>query len=192
MTGPLLAVRPRNALTLVSLAAGVLACMTALAGDSERAAGFVAAAAIADAFDGRYARRFASDALARTLGAQLDSLADACAFGMTPAICTLATTGATPLVAVAALIYVIAAVARLAFYTATSPASPGFVGVPAPAAALFWATTMMLTSTPGLIALSMLAAAAAMVAPISIPRPTGRGLGLFALWAMTLLVFSLR
>ena len=106
------------------------------------------------------------------------------------------TTGATPrhapVVWLAALAYVLCAVARLAFYTPTSPAQTGFIGVPAPAAALAWATTMVLTRRGEPLALSLATAATAMILPIHLSRPSGRGLAFFALWAASVIAVAFR
>jgi CDP-diacylglycerol---serine O-phosphatidyltransferase len=63
----------------------------------------------------------------------------------------------------------------------------GFVGVPAPAAALLWASLQLAPPTPSLEAALFLLAGIAMVSPIRIPRPQGAGLAVFVLWPLGLL-----
>ena len=63
------------------------------------AGALIALAAIADTFDGRFARLFAADAGQVGLGAELDSLCDACTFGLAPVVCTAALAGAAPAIA---------------------------------------------------------------------------------------------
>ena len=77
MRSPLDAFDRRNLLTYVSLMCGLAACAAAAAGNVPVTGMVMALAVIADTFDGRFARLFASDNRRKALGAQLDSLADA-------------------------------------------------------------------------------------------------------------------
>ena len=63
----------RNLLTYTSLLCGVGAVAAASAGRPSAAGIAVAAAVVADTFDGRFARRFGSDPRRRALGQELDS-----------------------------------------------------------------------------------------------------------------------
>ena len=101
----------------------------------------IAAAAILDGLDGRVARIL--DAQSR-MGAEIDSLADAVNFGVTPAIVLYVTLLSTsPAGWIVVLLYAVCVVLRLARYNAlqddgTQPAYAHefFVGMPAPAGAV--------------------------------------------------------
>ena len=87
MASPADAFDRRNLLTYVSLLCGVAAIAGANGGKAPVAGFLIAAAVIADTFDGRFARRFGNDPRRRALGVELDSLADAIAFGIAPPLC---------------------------------------------------------------------------------------------------------
>jgi phosphatidylserine synthase len=187
MTSPAVAVRLRNTVTYAGLGLGLAAMAAAGRGHQGSAGALVALAVIADTFDGRFARRFSrrdgrEDA---SIGAELDSLCDACTFGVAPVICTvIANTGVPsgPALWVAGGLYVASAVTRLAFYNATHMTTPGFIGLPVPVAALVWSSALCVTRQPLALAAVLVVAAAAMVAPWRIARPTGAGLAAFVLW----------
>jgi CDP-diacylglycerol--serine O-phosphatidyltransferase len=70
-----------NLLSYVSLACGVCAVFAARQLASWEASGlFLALAALADTFDGKFARRFQRTDFDRSFGVQLDSLVDAVSF----------------------------------------------------------------------------------------------------------------
>jgi len=130
-----------NALTLLALCSGLTAVRFALQDRWEIAVGAVLVAMLFDALDGRIARLMGATS---ELGAQLDSLSDVIAFGVTPAVMiylwTLSNAGGIGWAA--CLVYAACCALRLArFNTAlgeenpTPLASRYFVGVPAPAAA---------------------------------------------------------
>ena len=56
------------------------------AGRPATAGGWLAAAALLDTFDGRFARCFDRTPRQRRVGGELDSLVDVCAFGMAPVV----------------------------------------------------------------------------------------------------------
>jgi phosphatidylserine synthase len=155
----------------------------------------IAAAVIADTFDGRFARRFGTDPRRCALGVELDSLADAIAFGIAPPLCAalLLDEGATAAGAAlwgAAFVYAACAVTRLASFNvgAREEVSRGFIGIPVPVAALLWATALLAQPSAAVTIGVILAAAAAMVVPIPVPRPVGAGLVLFTLWPLTVAI----
>ena len=196
MRSPAAAFHPSNLLTCFSLAAGLGSIAGALYGSAAAAGALLALAAFCDTFDGWFARRFVRSPDREALGAQLDSLSDAVAFGVAPVAATSVLLGAGSGVAwavwcLAAMAYTACALARLAFYN-VSVGRNGFVGVPAPAAALVWSSA--LAFNPGLPAASAVAAALAiaMVAPLAIPRPGPAGLTVFAAWPVVLLVVHIR
>ncbi len=95
-------------------------------------------AMLCDRFDGWVARKL--DATSET-GAQLDSLADALAFGVLPALWVVGRFDADAFVVVGAVAYVVCAIVRLARFHSVGlcdgPFGPSFKGMPTPAAAAF-------------------------------------------------------
>jgi phosphatidylserine synthase len=88
MASPADAFDRRNLLTYFSLLFGVGALVAANAHRASIAGFAIAVAVVADTFDGRFARRFGADPRRSALGVQLDSLADAIAFGIAPPLCS--------------------------------------------------------------------------------------------------------
>ena len=189
MKSPAAAFHPSNLLTGVSLSAGLGSIVAALHGNAAAAGALLAGAALSDTFDGWFAQRFARSNDLRALGAQLDSLTDAVAFGAAPVIVTGILIGGKASIAwwIGALSYIACAIARLAFFN-VSGSKGGFVGVPTPAAALAWSTA--LAFNPGVMTVTLLAPTLglAMIAPLMIPRPGRAGLSAFAAWPIVLLV----
>jgi CDP-diacylglycerol--serine O-phosphatidyltransferase len=182
-----------NLLTYAALAAGLAAIASAVGGSAHGAGAFLALAALADTFDGRFARLFDRDPHTKAMGAELDSLTDAVAFGVAPVACLgilLEPASNGPWMAwwVAASLYTGCALTRLAYYNVSQAAhaTSTFVGLPAPIAALVWSS--LLVTTPDLVRASVIAAGlgAAMIAPMSIGRPGPAGLTVFALWPLVL------
>ncbi len=130
-----------SAMTVLSICAGLTAIKFALEHQPKAAMALIAAAAILDGLDGRVARIL--DAQSR-LGEEIDSLADAVNFGVTPALVLYVTMFATsPIGWVVVLLYAVCVVLRLARFNAllddgTQPAYAReyFVGMPAPAGAI--------------------------------------------------------
>jgi CDP-diacylglycerol--serine O-phosphatidyltransferase len=189
MASPADAFDRRNLLTYASLLCGVVAIAGANDGKVSLAGFFMAAAVIADTFDGRFARRFGNEPRRRALGIELDSLADAIAFGIAPPLCAalllhedMDLRGAA--LWGAAFVHAACAITRLASFNVDAAESPqgGFVGIPVPLAALIWATVLLVQPTAAATIGLILVTAAAMVLPVRVPRPTGAGLGLFTCW----------
>jgi CDP-diacylglycerol--serine O-phosphatidyltransferase len=191
VTSPAGALHARNAMTYAALLLGWSATVAALLGEPSTAGALVGVAVLADTFDGRFARWFATPDHAAAIGPELDSLADACSFGMAPVACTLALGGepAWLLCWAAGCFYLVSALTRLAFFNATRRAVRGFIGLPAPAAALVWASTLWATASTSALAAVLVACGVAMLAPWPIPRPEGRLLLVFLLWP-TLVVLA--
>lgn len=130
-----------SAMTVLSICAGLTAIKFALEHQPKAAMALIAAAAILDGLDGRVARIL--DAQSR-MGEEIDSLADAVNFGVTPAIVVYLTLFAqSPSGWIVVLLYAVCVVLRLARYNAllddgTQPAYTHefFVGMPAPAGAV--------------------------------------------------------
>ncbi|MCV7198283.1 CDP-diacylglycerol--serine O-phosphatidyltransferase [Mycobacterium angelicum] len=130
-----------SAMTVLSICAGLTAIKFALDHKPIPAMALIAVAAILDALDGRVARIL--DAQSR-MGAEIDSLADAVNFGVTPALVVYVTLlSKWPVGWMVVLLYAVCVVLRLARYNAqqddgTLPpyAKEFFVGMPAPAGAV--------------------------------------------------------
>jgi CDP-diacylglycerol---serine O-phosphatidyltransferase len=183
----------RNAVTYLSLTAGIGAMATASSFGPHAAGALIAFAALADTFDGRFARLFDADDAERALGVELDSLADAVTFGAAPVVCLAATTppgnGWQSVVWwTAAAAYVICAITRLAFYNTSHESVPGFIGLPVPVAALIWSSGLLLEPSLMAGAIVLIGCGAAMVLPLPVPRPTGLALAAFAGWPLVLIL----
>lgn len=137
---PLRAVVP-NAVTALALCVGLTGVRFAIAGEWERALFAIVAAGVLDGMDGRIARALRGQT---RFGAELDSLSDVIAFGVSPAIILhLWVLQEWPRIGwVFALAYAVCMALRLARFNARIDAedqphkSAGFLtGVPAPAGA---------------------------------------------------------
>ena len=198
MRAPIHDLHASNLLTYASIAAaiGAVAMSRGFAGLSGSGT-LLAAAAFLDTFDGRFARQFTRNARQQRIGGQLDSLADAVVFGLTPVVILTALPQGpgSGFEAwswwTAAFVYVLASVTRLGFFAVDDDQSR-FVGVPTPAIALLWSTVLLHPPAAWSVTGLFLICAALMTAPIPIPRPRGVGLAVFALWAIVLIVLHLR
>jgi CDP-diacylglycerol---serine O-phosphatidyltransferase len=193
---PASAFHAANLMTYLSLASGLAAVASALGGNSAAAGALLALAALADTFDGRFARLLRRKPDQQALGVQLDSLSDAVSFGVAPVVSmAVLLTRETGPVGIwwwsAATFYTACAVTRLAHFNVSREATEGFVGLPAPVAALIWSSILLMLPTPPVGAAIALVTGCAMVAPLRIPRPTGAGLVLFALWPVSLIAAHL-
>lgn len=137
---PLRAVAP-NAITALALCSGLTAIRFAIGGEWERAVLFIVMAGVLDGIDGRIARLLRGES---RFGAELDSLADAISFGVSPALVMyLWALHQVPRVGwICALIYAVFCALRLARFNARIDVadqphkSAGFLtGIPAPAGA---------------------------------------------------------
>jgi len=196
MRAPIHDLHASNALTYLSLASGIGAVAASRAGGRVGLApALLALAALADTFDGRFARRFTRSPRQARVGAETDNLVDAVVFGMVPvaAVGSLVPPPAGWLGLawwVAAFLYALAVVVRLGFFAAEAD-HDRFIGMPTPAAALIWSTTLMATPSATVCTAVFFASAVAMVWPVAIPRPRGFGLAVFALWAVGLIAWHL-
>ncbi len=190
---PLRAFHASNLLTYVSLAAGIGAIAAASRGNRSAAGALIAMSVVADTFDGRFAGLFRRTAVQRDVGVQLDSLSDAIAFGISPAVCmgALRVDSWRPAAAgifwFCASVYAACAITRLAFYNVTHEQTDGFIGLPVPVAALILATVLVFDPGLATSVVSFITAAAAMVLPLPIPRPRGIGLAAFTCWPLLLI-----
>jgi CDP-diacylglycerol--serine O-phosphatidyltransferase len=133
-----------NSCTLSSLGLGVLAILLAMRGDVPAAALCVLCCVILDGMDGMLARQLG---VSSPFGAQMDSLADMCAFGIaTPVVVYASVAGSVPAPAAAAasaLVAVCAAI-RLARFNISPKDSRFFTGVPTTLAAVVLAAAVLI------------------------------------------------
>ncbi|HEX5742119.1 MAG TPA: CDP-alcohol phosphatidyltransferase family protein [Pilimelia sp.] len=133
-----------NACTLASLALALGAILLAMGGSPRLAAGFLVACVAFDGVDGALARRFG---VASPFGAQMDSLADMCAFGLaTPVVVYAWLAGSVPPAAAAVACALVAGCAaiRLARFNVSPRDGRFFVGVPTTMAAAVLALTVLI------------------------------------------------
>lgn len=184
---------PSNLLTYLSVLAGLGAVIAAQELRSwPVAGGLIAVCALADTFDGKFARLFArSDSLMK-FGVQLDSLADALVFGLVPVTCLsllLPFQSAAAYLAwcAAAFFYVVSAITRLGAYNLSHDQAGGFVGLPTTVAGLIWSSAFL--AQPSALASTVLLAACgvAMVSPLPIARPRGAVKFAFVAWPVVLI-----
>ena len=137
---PLRAVVP-NAITALALCSGLSGVRFAIEGEWERAAMMIIIAGVLDGLDGRVARLLRGES---RFGAELDSLADAISFGVSPALVLfLWSLRGLPRVGwIVALMLAVFCALRLARFNAQIDAADAprkaagfFTGVPAPAGA---------------------------------------------------------
>jgi len=171
-----------NLATLANGLLGVGAVLYTLAGNKLWAMLLVVMAIGFDGLDGLLSRR--SPRPSGPFGRVADSVADATTFGLAPAVMLAVHTSDVPtwspfaavMVAVAAA-YFVAAVARLAYFTARAHGLPHFLGVPTPESALAIVVVLLFHDTPGYagvepvgVIAGTLLLALLMVVPIPYPK----------------------
>lgn len=174
-----------DAANLLTLAGLLLALGTALlAAHGKLALGLatLAGSGLCDLFDGLVARRMTRDDAGRAFGARLDSVVDACSFGLAPAV-LLHFAGMRSLPEIAILgLFVCAAVWRLAWFDTVGIEGRGdaryYHGLPTTFVALI-VPVGLLAGFAGAAALRVAASACAlllavaMVSPIRVRKPAG-------------------
>lgn len=128
-------------LTTANLCCGVASILSASQGGITFACWLVFIAALFDVFDGLAARALGGGS---ELGKQLDSLADMVSFGVAPGIIAFRLASAAPLASLVPawtlLLWIpVASAWRLAKFNIDTRQAHGFLGLPTPANALFWA-----------------------------------------------------
>ena len=119
-----------NGCTLASLGLGLLAIFLAMHGDARLAAACLVACVAFDGLDGALARKLG---VSSPFGAQMDSLADMCSFGLAAPVvvyASLAHTVPTPAAAVACILVAGCAAIRLARFNVSPKDGKFFSGVP--------------------------------------------------------------
>ena len=133
-----------NACTLASLGLGLLAILLAMHGDVRVAAGCLVACVAFDGLDGALARRLG---VSSPFGAQMDSLADMCSFGLAAPVvvyASLAHAVPTPAAAVGCMLVAGSSAIRLARFNVSPKDGPFFCGVPTTMAAAVLALTVLI------------------------------------------------
>ncbi|SCG35528.1 CDP-diacylglycerol---serine O-phosphatidyltransferase [Micromonospora echinaurantiaca] len=131
-----------NACTLASLMLGMLAIFLAMQGEVRVAALCLIACVAFDGLDGALARKLG---VASPFGAQMDSLADMCSFGLAAPVvvyASLAGSVSTPAAAVACALVAACAAIRLARFNVSPKDGRFFCGVPTTMAAAVLALTV--------------------------------------------------
>ncbi|MFJ6198475.1 CDP-alcohol phosphatidyltransferase family protein [Micromonospora sp. NPDC092111] len=131
-----------NACTLASLVLGINAIFVAMAGQTRIAALLLIACVVFDGLDGALARKLG---VASPFGAQMDSLADMCSFGLAAPVvvyASLAGSAPTAAAAVAAALVAGCAAIRLARFNVSPKDGRFFCGVPTTMAAAVLALTV--------------------------------------------------
>jgi CDP-diacylglycerol---serine O-phosphatidyltransferase len=133
-----------NGCTLASLGLGLGAIFLAMAGDVRIAAAFLVACVVFDGLDGILARRLG---VASPFGAQMDSLADMCSFGLAAPVVVYASlhgTVSTAAAAVACALVAGCAAIRLARFNVSPKDGRFFCGVPTTMAAAVLALAVLI------------------------------------------------
>lgn len=143
-----------NACTLASLGLGLLAIFLAMAGDVRIAAACLVACVAFDGLDGALARKLG---VSSPFGAQMDSLADMCSFGLAaPVVVYASLADSVPPVAAAIACAFVAGCAaiRLARFNVSPKDGRFFSGVPTTMAAAVLALTVLIgLDLPGMVVL---------------------------------------
>ncbi|MEH1012240.1 CDP-alcohol phosphatidyltransferase family protein [Micromonospora sp. CPCC 206060] len=141
-----------NGCTLASIMLGMLAIFLAMQGDVRTAAFCLIACVVFDGLDGALARKFG---VASPFGAQMDSLADMCSFGLAaPVVVYASLAGSVPPAAAAVACALVAACAavRLARFNVSPKDGRFFCGVPTTMAAAVLALAVVIgLPVPGLV-----------------------------------------
>jgi phosphatidylserine synthase len=186
-----------NLISYASLAAGALSIHFAASGALHLTAACWGLAAIADNFDGAFARRFTRSPDAAEFGQELDSLVDALSFGLAPVAGLLLLVRPAGLLdgaffAAAGFFYLLALVTRLGhFNLAHRRGHRDFRGVPSTEAALGLATLLLVPAALPSMGLALVLAGVLMLAPIRIARPRGWGLVCLLIWLIAVPVTHL-
>nr|WP_189205824.1 CDP-alcohol phosphatidyltransferase family protein [Couchioplanes caeruleus] len=143
-----------NACTLASLGLGLLAIFLAMQGETRFAAACLVACVAFDGLDGALARRLG---VSSPFGAQMDSLADMCSFGLAAPVvvyASLAHTVPTAAAGVACVLVAGCAAIRLARFNVSPKDGKFFSGVPTTMAAAVLALTVLIgLPLPGIVVL---------------------------------------
>lgn len=187
-----------NAVTLLGLAAAVSCVVLSARGLVPWAVVALIASGFCDGFDGMIARRLSRTDEQKRFGAHLDTIVDACAFGVAPTA-LLHAAGLRSLPEVAVLVFFACCAAwRLAYFDTVGLADEGggrryYTGLP---------TTFTSIVVPGALLAGLqgpealriganvagLGMGLAMISPFQVPKPGGKASAVIAALALTLAV----
>jgi CDP-diacylglycerol--serine O-phosphatidyltransferase len=172
-----------NALTLCGLAAGLLCALLAAEGRLAHAVVALVCAGLCDLFDGFVARRMQRSEEVKAFGGHLDSVVDACNFGLAPTL-LLHGCGMRSAPEIAALVFFTSCAAwRLAYFDTIGLSAEGdtryYTGLPTTFTALVLpllllsgfasATALRIAANAGALGLGL-----AMTSGARIPKPGGK------------------
>jgi CDP-diacylglycerol---serine O-phosphatidyltransferase len=184
-----------NALTLVGLSAAVIGIVLSARGRVPWAVVALITSGFCDALDGRLARGLSRTDEQKRFGAHLDTVVDACAFGIAPTA-LLHAVGLTTLPELAILVvFACCAAWRLAYFDTVGLSDEGgkrsFTGLPTTFASI-GLPLALLAGLWGKDALRVggivggLGLAAAMVSPFKVPKPGGKATAIIGAIAFAL------
>ena len=177
-----------NAVSYLSLAAGLLAVHFAAEGLAHLTAAMWAFSALLDNFDGAFASLFPRDSMQKEFGVELDTLIDCIAFGIVPVACLRLLafptgTGLRLASAAASLVFVLATVTRLGNFNMLSRRGrKDFEGLPTTEATLLLATVLLFPFPWEYAWAILVVLAILMVLPIRLPHPGVAGRILLTVW----------
>lgn len=182
-----------NGVTLVGLGAALACALLAVGGRPAWAIVALIGAGLADFLDGAVGRMLTRTDEEKTFGARLDSIADACSFGMAPAVLFWSLGAKSVPEAVVLFAFAAAAVWRLAYFDTigldTSTEVRRYTGLPTTFVALVVPLVLLLAFVvPGAVrwlALGLAGGlAVAMVSTVKIPKPGGAAYAVLPLLAV--------
>lgn len=187
-----------NAVTLLGLGAAVLCVVLSARGLFPWAVVALIASGFCDGFDGMIARRLARTEEQRRFGAHLDTIVDACSFGVAPTALLHAAGLRTPPEVAVLVLFACCAAWRLAYFDTVGLADEGggrryFTGLPTTFTSVVLPAAL-LAGLKGPEALRVAANAAglgmglAMISPLRVPKPGGKAAALIAALALGLAV----
>ncbi len=172
-----------NAISLAGLGLAVLVVVLSARGLVPWACAALVGCGLCDVFDGLVARRLRRDALGRTFGQRLDTVVDACAFGVAPVALLHAAGLRAPLEVALLVVFAACAAWRLAYFDTvglqeTDAGRRRYVGLPTTFASLALPVALLAgyhdaqaARVAGAVAASGLSAA--MISPFRVPKPSG-------------------
>lgn len=131
-----------NAITCCNLMSGSIATIYAAHAYFDTALLFIVIGAVFDFFDGMVARLLH---VSSPIGKELDSLADVVTFGVAPSVMLCAWMSLSRMIPVLCMVPLLMAAfsaLRLAKFNLDERQTMGFIGLPTPANALFWASLL--------------------------------------------------
>lgn len=182
-----------NYVTVFGLLLSLTGCSFALAGNLGLSVTSLVLAGICDLFDGAIARRIERTAEEKRFGVQLDTVVDVVSFAVTPVVIVRCVLGAPWYALIVYAFYIVAAVVRLAYFTASAlpeGETTRYMGLPVTYIALIL-PVVLLVGWPPLILGALVATGALFVLNVPVPKPRGIWYGVFPAVAIALIVLLL-